>query len=127
MNSLRTEDKFDLFYDQVTTESSCLTEEPTLPRYRKMPRRYDDGSIPHQYHSPKDRYRHAYFEVLEVIAGEIKRRFDQPDLQIIKDIEQLVMNTSNSNTFDISENVWKYLENDIDCAQLKNHLLCFLI
>lgn len=119
MKSLRTEAKFN---DEIEQESRCLTEEPIIPHYQKMPKRYDEGSNPHQYQSPKDCYRHAYFEVLEVIAGEIEHRFDHPDLEIIKDIENLVISFSNGATFDISDRVSRYFENDIHCTRLKHQL-----
>ena len=31
----------------------------------------DEGIAPHRYQSPKERYRHIYFEVLELVKGEI--------------------------------------------------------
>ena len=30
-----------------------------------------------------DRYHHIYYEALELVAGEVERRFDQPDLRVI--------------------------------------------
>ena len=98
MKSLR---RFSLFYDEVQKESSILTKEPTLPRYRKLPKRYDNGASPHQYQSPNDRYRQSYFEVLEIVAGEIERRFNQPGLEIIKSIEQLLIKASNDEQFEM--------------------------
>ena len=100
MKSLRTEEKFGMFFDKVEKESHNLTEEPALPKFCKIPRRYDDGSTPHHYQTLKDRYRHIYFEV---IAGEIKRRFDQLDLKTFKDVEQIVINVSNNGKFDIND------------------------
>jgi hypothetical protein len=46
-----------MFYEQVVAQSSTLTEEPKLPQNRKMPKRYDNGELPHQYAEPKDKYR----------------------------------------------------------------------
>ena len=66
--SLHTESKFSRFYDDVLELSSELTDEPSLPRYRKRPRWLDGGSFPHQYETPKERYRHIYFEVLELVT-----------------------------------------------------------
>ena len=83
LNSLRTEEKFNMFYDQVLQESATFTDEPTLPRTRKPPRRIDDGASPHVYRSPRDMHRHAYFEAIELAANEVKRRFDQADFAII--------------------------------------------
>ena len=72
LQSLRTEAKFDHFYDQVVEQSSSstLTEEPKLPRSQKLPKRLDEGACPHLYLVPKDRYRHVYFEALELAAEE---------------------------------------------------------
>ena len=57
--TLRSDDKFSVFCDDVLQSSQGLTDEPVLPRYRKIPRKLDDGSQPHHFASPKDR--HAYF------------------------------------------------------------------
>lgn len=54
--SLRTVAQFERFYADVIEQSSGLTDEPTLPRYRKWPRRLDGGAVPHCYQSPKERY-----------------------------------------------------------------------
>ena len=43
----RTKSLFGMFFDEVEKESYNLTEEPALPRFRKIPKRYDDGSTPH--------------------------------------------------------------------------------
>ena len=123
MKSLRTEDKFSLFYEEVQKQSNSLTEEPVLPRYRKTPKRYDAGVTPHRYQSSEDRYRHSYFEVLEVVSGVIERRFDQQDLKIIKDIEQSLINASNGEAFDISASVSIFLGDDMDIPRLKTQML----
>lgn len=72
--SLRAESKFDRFYDDVLELSAGLTDEPSLPRYRKLPKRLDEGVAPQ---TPKERFRHIYFEVLELVKGEMERRFNQ--------------------------------------------------
>lgn len=51
--------------------------------------------IPIRYLEPKDRYRHIYFEAIELVTGEVERRFDQPDLRIIKDLEIPLLNAAN--------------------------------
>ena len=95
----------------MVTQSSILTEDPKLPRYRKIPRRYYDGESPHQYLTPKDKYRHMYFETLKLAFGEIQR-FQQSDLSIVKEIEFLLVNAANNDA--ISEVVLDYLGNDVD-------------
>lgn len=72
-----------IFMIKVLHESKNLTEEPSLPRIRKVPRRLDDGSSGHVYSSPKDRYRHVYFEALDLASEEVNRRFEQSDIKIM--------------------------------------------
>ena len=59
-----------------------MTDSPVLPRYRKLPKHVDNASSPHRYQSPKDRFRHAYFEALELAVGEVERRFEQSDMKL---------------------------------------------
>ena len=60
LGSLRTEEKFNNFYDRVIQDSSLLTEEPKLPRPRKIQKRLlYGGATTHQFPTPNDRYRHA--------------------------------------------------------------------
>ena len=53
LRSLRNEAKFDLFYDTICHDRRNLTEEPSLPWNRKVPKRLDDGVPTHQYHNPR--------------------------------------------------------------------------
>ena len=123
LKSLRTEAHFDVFYDQTLVQSSTLTEEPQLPRYRKLPKRLDDGDHPHRYDSPKDKYRHDYFEMLELATGEIERRFEQPDIAKIKEIECLLIDAANGGKVEtIPEPLLNYLKDDVDAERLKIQL-----
>ena len=93
LNSLfRKDSSFDTFYDGVCQESKNWTVEPTLPRRKTIPQRFNDGGQAHQYESPKTRYRHVYFDVLDLAAGEVGRRFDHEDLHLMKEIEILLLN-----------------------------------
>ena len=120
LKSLRSEEQFCSFYDQVIKQSASLMENPKLPRNRKVPRRYGEGASPHTYQLPKDRYRHIHFETLELAFGEVERRFDQSDLVIVKEIE--LLNTANGEVNPIPDCVLKFLENDVDIERLKFQL-----
>ena len=122
--SLRDDACFDRFYDAVYQDSKDLTEEPCLSRHRKIPRRYDEGRQAHQYEEPKARFCHAYFETLELAAGEIEKRFDHGDIRTVKEIEILLLNASNGETVDTFPSlVQSYLSNDIiDLEHLKIQL-----
>ena len=120
LKSLRTEAHFDTFYEQILVQSATLTEEPQLPRYRKLP---EEGDHPHRYVSPKDKYRHDYFEILELAAGEIERRFEQPDIAKIKEIESLLIDAANGKKVEIiPDSLLKYFEDDVNAERLKIQL-----
>ena len=120
--SLRAGPKFDQFYDDVLELSTELTDEPSLPRYRKRPRRLDEGIAPHRYQSPKERYRHIYFEVLELVKGEIKRRFNQADFHLIQKLESLLLDVANGKPSEPDECLLKHLGNDVDKDRLFSQL-----
>ena len=122
MNSLRNESKFNNFYEEVLEKSSSLTAEPKLPRNRKVPRRLDEGASPHQYQVPKDRYRHAYYEVMELAAGEVERRFNQSDLHIIRKIEKLLIDACNGAKYTKFDDVMSFLKDDVDSERFKVNL-----
>ena len=123
LTSLRNEASFNRFYDGIYEDSKNLTEEPCLPRQRKTPRKYDEGGLAHQYQDPKARYRHAYFETLELAAGEIEKRFDHEDIHTIKEIEVLLLKAGNGEAIDsLSPLIQSYLRNDIDLERLKTQL-----
>lgn len=123
LKSLRNDTCFNRFYDAICQDSKDLTEEPCLPRHRKIPRRYDAGGQAHQYEEPKARYRHAYFETLELAAGEVEKRFDHEDIHTITEIETLLLKAGNGGTVDsLSSLIQSYLKNDIDLERLKIQL-----
>ena len=92
---MRTDESFSTFYQGILKESEGLTDKPVLPRYRRIPRRLDDGASPHCYTTSENRYRRAYFEALDQACGELEKRFDQSDLTIIHDMEALLVNAAN--------------------------------
>ena len=109
LRSLRSEAKFDAFYNAIVSDSGSLTTQPTLSRQRKRPKQFDDGSSPHAYKTPRDRHRHMYFEVCELAAGEVERRFIQEDMRIINNIEtSLIEYVNESNQSSISGS-WKHI------------------
>ena len=61
------------------------------------------------------------------MAGEVERRFDQPDLKVIKDLEMLLLRAANGELCAgqgyMSEALSSYTEGDIDRARLNAQLL----
>ena len=85
----------------VVEEAETYTHEPTLPRRRKVPKKFNDGAPDHHHSSVKAHFRQQYFEVLDLIS-EIKRWFDQPTFTILHTIEKLLIDSCNGATLELS-------------------------
>ena len=92
LQSIRTESAFDDFWLLVERRRELLdVEEPTLPRRRKTPRRFDAGNAAAEYPSTaKDMYRQVYYEALDLSVTSITDRFDQPGFKVYSNVEQLL-------------------------------------
>ena len=85
-----TDEEFVKFWNQLVSEVSQLNVEvPTLPWKRKMPKRFDEFSSYHFYETPKDLYRRAYFEVYDNLIQGIKKRFQEKDFLIYRNIQDI--------------------------------------
>ena len=61
---IRTDEDYDLFWELAnTTQKSLNVKDPALPRARKRPRRYEEGTA-EPYHPPdvKQHYKQIYFQ-----------------------------------------------------------------
>ena len=91
----RSDSAYDAFYQSTVKEAEAYTQEPTVPRQKRVPRRLDDGAEGHHYASPHDYFKQQYYEVLDLMLNEIDRRFDQPTFMILRDIEKLIVESCN--------------------------------
>lgn len=117
------EDKaFDSFYSQVVEQAKDLTDPPALPRYRNSPRRLDDGSVAHQFNDPKEYFKRQYFEVLDLLMNELKRRFQQErGIPVAAAIEKILLDCSNGRAVSLPQQLEIY-KSDLDLAQLRIQL-----
>ena len=69
-----------------------------------------------RYQAPKDRYRHIYFEALELAYAEVERRFD------IQTFQFLLVQAANDEILQPDECLLKYRENDVDEGRLSVQL-----
>lgn len=118
----RSDSSFDQFYEAVVTASQYLTDEPVLPRRRKLPARLDDGAPSYHPSTLADLYRQKYFEALDVVCEESKRRFDQQDLKIVVDMESLLIDSANGLTLTVPESITAMYRRDLDKERLAVHL-----
>ena len=92
----RDDKAYDFFYSSTVDQEKQHTDDPVLPRYRRPPKRLDGGALPHQFTVVHDYYRVQYYEVLDLLIGEISRRFDQDSLALPTGIEECLMKASNN-------------------------------
>ena len=61
---------------------------PVLPRKRKVPRRYEEGSAePEFFNVCKQFYCQRYYEALDLIVNAIQARFDQPGFKMYRNLQ----------------------------------------
>ena len=107
---MRTDAMFDIFFEHVESLPKCTdTQEPALPRKRKVHSRYEVGEG-EGYHSPtiKDHYRCYYFEALDLVIPSIQERFDQPGYVVYRNLEELLLKAANGRTIPVN---WMMLQN----------------
>ena len=95
LRRLRSDDSFKDFFERAVKQGKEFTGEPTLPRYRRPPRRLDEGSAPHRFNSPEEHYKMHYFYALDLVIEEISVRFSQESMSVPKDLETLLINAAN--------------------------------
>ena len=75
--SSKTEEEFNRFFDSsVQIAEKHNIGKPELPRYRRRPSRFEDGSNPHEFTSAKAYYRQIFFEACDLLSVELKDRFE---------------------------------------------------
>ncbi len=125
---IRNDKDFDLFWEKVNRMTSDVeVSEPVLPRKRKVPRRYEDGSAPPTYDtSPKNMYRRVYFEAIDLLVQTIHDRFDQAGYAMYSCMEALLLKSINKE--DYTEELKKILEvykDDVNGSNLETQLKIF--
>ena len=127
LKSLRNDSSFDLFWQKVTTSAKELDlDDPALPRCRKAPRRFDDGSIPTFHTTVEDHYRIIYFEALDLITACIEDRFNQPGYKTYGKVQALLLKAAASAPYEEELHfVLSFYGSDFDSLLLPTHLEIF--
>ena len=87
----RDDKAYDSFYSSTVDQAKEYTDDLVLPCYKRIPIRLDDGGQPHRFTAVQDYYRAQYYEVLDLLIGEISRRFDQNSLALPTATEELLI------------------------------------
>ena len=124
----RDDEAFDSFYASMVDQAKEYTDDPVLPRYRRIPKRLDDGAQPHRFTAAQDYYRAQYYEVLDLLGGEISRRFDQDSLALPIATEELLTKAANNvegSDISLPAKIIEAYSRDIDMKELGRQLQMF--
>ena len=121
LQKIREEDAFDLFWQNVLLlQESTEVHGPSLPRKRRAPARFEEGSsLGYQPTTPKDFYHQQYFECLDMCISCIKDRFNQPGYAALKNLEDLLIKAANNENYNSElEFVLGFYHNDLEHTSL---------
>lgn len=122
---MRSDTQFDMFWANVNHKATALeVSEPSLPRKRKRPVRYEDGEASPEFpDSVKSFYRSIYFNSLDVIITCIQNRFDQPGYTILSQLEAVLLKAINNEEYSEElHSVCKFYKEEINSTLVKNQL-----
>lgn len=128
LQKMRNEDNFDLFWTLTLQMSSKLDiNEPTLPRKRRMPARFETGTALAEFPSTaKDHYRPQYYKALDLLIQTIDDCFDQPAYKAYSCLQNVLLKALSKG--DISEKMRVVLNtysSDFQESDLKSQLEMF--
>lgn len=121
LQSIRSDDRFDLFRGKVTMTAEKLElEPPSLPRKRKRPKRFESGTAQAKFlDSPKAYFKVSYFEALDLAIMAIKERFDQPGFKVYCNLQELVTKAAKGEKYDKEYDfVVSFYEGDLNSTRL---------
>lgn len=125
LQTQRTDESFHHFYERVKQSATKFTSEPCLPRRRRVPRSLDDGTDQHFDVAPEDFYRRTYYEVLDRVIQDLRRRFSQKSLEVPQKVESLIVKAANwpgAEELQVDQSVIDFYKEDINVPTLKNEL-----
>ena len=126
LKSLRSDASFDLFWQVTASAEDLDVNKPALPRRRKIPRRFDDGSAPTFHTTVEDHYRVIYFEALDLVTSSIEDRFNQPGYKTYEKVQALLLKAAAAKPYEEEMHfVLSFYGSDFDSLLLPTHLQIF--
>ena len=125
LESLRTEANFTLFWSNVNLKRKDLdVMEPSLPRKRKRPARYEVGNAEAEFRETvEDQYRQIYYQAIDTIVGTIRDRFDQDGYKTYLNLENLLLKATRNESFEQEfDFVTNFYGGDLNTASLQTQL-----
>ena len=121
----RNDARFTMFWQTLMKRKDDFPEieDPVLPRKRKAPQRFEEGSTGHFFQTPEDYYRKMFFEAYDNVINGIEARFDQNDFKIYANLQEVILRSFNGkdNTDALEKTVAMY-KDDFDEFSLQTQL-----
>ena len=97
---------------------------PQLPRYRRAPRRLDDGQLPHSFPDLKSHFRQQFINAVDSVMGQMERRFEQSAMHLYDSMEMVLLNSFKGIRCEDSvvERICSHFGDDIDKPALIRQL-----
>ena len=98
--------------------------QPSLPRKRKRPARYEVGNAEAEFHQTvEDQYRQIYYQTIYTIVGTIRDRFDQDGYKTYLNLENLLLKATRNESFEQEfDFVTNFYGGDLNTANLRTQL-----
>ncbi len=124
LQKIRDEDSFNLFWKYLEkNRSSVSVDPPTLPRKRKVPRRFEIGEgIPEHSETATDYYRRAYFEAIDFVVEAVNNRPKQKGYNMLQNLEALLTTKNHQSTL---KEVTEFYTSDFIPDRLQSQLSLF--
>ncbi|CAB4034968.1 zinc finger MYM-type 1-like [Paramuricea clavata] len=129
LQKIRSDESFILYYEAILIKSKNIPSisEPTLPRKRRAPARFEIGTgMPSYPTTSQDYYRQIYFECIDFMINAIEQRFNQPSFSVYEQMESFLLKVLNDQDYSTE---LQFLEDnysgDLDIGALKSQLEIF--
>ena len=76
--------------------------------------------------NPKQLYRLQYYKVIDLVIAEIQRRFDQPTLTLLQEMETLLIESCNGKIVQVSSTIEEFYQADLNIDKLKLQLVILI-
>ncbi|XP_063747545.1 zinc finger MYM-type protein 1-like [Eleginops maclovinus] len=110
------EEGFQGFWENTTAAAHDLNlESPAVPRPRKIPRRLEDGGLPHCFQTPETMYRQQFFEIMDTASTCLDCRFSPSVFERMQDVEDFLIGKGDC------KSIMEFYRDDLDEKRLRLH------
>lgn len=118
---------FDAFWVMAEDTATSIGIPVEAPKQHRRSRKVDKAGTQAVFHTPADFYRRQYYECIDVVSGELDRRFENGDIKVLQSIEEVVLafaNGDSENTVHqaLLQHIGKTYHGDVDLVKLQHEL-----